>query len=105
MPYDPSDLPRDAAQAIGRLVEDVASGKAAYKDPRDVARAFKHLQRLAHDLPQTLLQASSAIDRMARDRDDATELARIIGEAATSAASLDDQLRRAYETAQQIRAI
>ncbi|WP_413810825.1 hypothetical protein [Streptomyces sp. OE57] len=41
---------------------------------------------------------------MARDRDDATTVARIIGEAATSATNLIDQLRRAHEAAQGVRA-
>lgn len=103
MPYDPSDHPQDAARSITKLVEDIASGKAAWEEPRDVARALGRLHELAQALPQALLQASSAIDRMARDRDDATAVARIIGEAATSAASLHDQLRRAHEAAQDVR--
>ncbi|MFD5506825.1 hypothetical protein ACFWIB_03495 [Streptomyces sp. NPDC127051] len=86
-----------------KLVEDIASGKAAWEQPRDVARALGQLHELAQALPQALLQASSAIDRMARDRDDATTVARVIGEAATSATSLENQLCRAHEAAREVR--
>ncbi|MEU0660710.1 hypothetical protein [Streptomyces lavendulocolor] len=97
-------MSRDAAKTLREIARDLESGKADYDSPRSAARVLRDLHELAECLPQILLQTSAAVDRMARDRDDATTVARIIGEAATSAASLRGQLRRAHEAALDVRA-
>ncbi|WP_319054528.1 hypothetical protein [Streptomyces europaeiscabiei] len=104
MPYDPSPLSRDAAKTLRQIAEDLGSGKAEYDSPRSAALVLRDLYQLAEHLPQILLQTSAAVDRMARDRDDATRVARTIGEAATTATNLIDQLRDAHEVAQGVRA-
>ncbi|MFJ1871112.1 hypothetical protein [Streptomyces chartreusis] len=104
MSYDPSPLSRDAAKTLRQIAEDLDSGKAEYDSPRSAALVLRDLHKLAEHLPRILLQASAAVDRMARDRDDATRVARTIGEAATTAANLIDQLRHAHEAAQGVRA-
>ncbi|MEU8893953.1 hypothetical protein [Streptomyces sp. NPDC048442] len=58
---------RDAAQALSRLVEDVASGKAGYEELSDIARVFASGHDLAQQMPQALLKLSSLIGRVARD--------------------------------------
>lgn len=103
MPYDPSPLSRDAAKTLREIARNLESGKAEYDSPRSAARLLCDLHELAECLPQILLQTSAALDRMARDRDDATSVARVIGEAATTATNLTDQLRRAQEAAQDVR--
>lgn len=103
MPYDPSPLSRDAAKTLREIAQDLESGKAEYESPRSAARVLRDFHELAEYLPQILLQTSAAVDRMARDRDDAVTLARAVGEAATTATNLTDQLRRAYETARDVR--
>lgn len=104
MPYDPSPLSRDAAKTLRQIAEDLDSGKAEYDSPHSAALVLRDLHKIAEYLPQILLQTSAAVDRMARDCDDATTVARIIGEAATTATNLTDQLRRAHEAAQGVRA-
>ncbi|WP_432139160.1 MULTISPECIES: hypothetical protein [unclassified Streptomyces] len=103
VPYDPSPLSRDAAKTLREIAQDLDSGKAEYDSPRSAARVLRDLHELADHLPQILLQTSAAVDRMARDREDATSVARDIGEAATTARNLTDQLRRAHEAAQDVR--
>ncbi|MGW4825105.1 hypothetical protein ACWEP4_40940 [Streptomyces sp. NPDC004227] len=103
MPYDPSPLSRDAAKTLREIARDLESGKAEYDSPRSAARLLRDLHELAEYLPQILLQTSAAVDRMARDRDDAMGVARVIGEAATTATNLTDQLRRAHEAARDVR--
>jgi uncharacterized protein YecE (DUF72 family) len=103
VPYDPSPLSQDAAKTLREIARDLDSGKAEYDSPRSAARVLRDLHELAEHLPQILLQTSAAVDRMARDRDDATSVARAIGEAATTATNLTDQLRRAREAAQDVR--
>lgn len=104
MPYDPSPLSRDAVKTLREIAQDLDSGKAEYDSPRSAARVLRDLLELAEYLPRILLQTSAAVGRMARDRDDATSVARAIGEAATTATGLQDQLRRAHEAAQDVRA-
>lgn len=104
MPYDPTPLSRDAAKTLREIARDLESGKAEYDSPRSAARVLRDLRELAECLPEILLKTSAAVDRMARDRDDATTLARTIGEAATTATNLIDQLRDAHEAAQGVRA-
>ncbi|MFJ8495332.1 hypothetical protein ACIRBZ_44445 [Streptomyces sp. NPDC094038] len=103
MPYDPSPLSRDAAKTLCEIVRDLESGKAEYDSPRSAARVLRDLHELAEHLPQILVRTSAAVDRMARDRDDATSVSRVIGEAATTATNLADQLRQAHEAAQDVR--
>ncbi|MBQ1096631.1 hypothetical protein KBY55_11140 [Streptomyces sp. b94] len=103
MPYDPSPLSRDAAKTLREIARDLESGKAEYDSPRSAARVLRDLHELAEYLPQILLQTSAAVDRMVRDRDDAMSVARVIGEAATTATNFTDQLRRAHEAAQDVR--
>lgn len=104
MPYDPSPLSRDAAKTLREIAQDLESGKAGYDSPRSAARVLRDLHELAECLPQILLQTSAAVDRMARDRDDAITLARAVGAAATTATNLIDQLRDAHEAAEGVRA-
>lgn len=104
MPYDPSPLSRDAAKTLREIARDLESGKAEYDSPRSAARVLRDLHELAEHLPQILLRTSAAVDRMARDRDDAASVSRVIGEAATTATNLADQLRRAHEAAEDVRA-
>ncbi|WP_405844580.1 hypothetical protein [Streptomyces sp. NBC_01518] len=103
MPYDPSPLSRDAAKTLREIARDLETGKAEFDSPRSAARLLGDFYGLAEQLPQVLLQTSAAVERMARDRDEATTVARIIGEAATTATNLTDQLRRAHEAAQDVR--
>ncbi|MEV8202189.1 hypothetical protein AB0Q90_33625 [Streptomyces sp. NPDC079141] len=103
VPYDPSPLSRDAAKTLREIAQDLESGKAEFDSPRSAARLLRDFHELAEHLPQVLLQASAAVERTARDRDDATAVARVIGEAATTATNLTDQLRRAHEAAQDVR--
>ncbi|MER5380777.1 hypothetical protein ABT040_10905 [Streptomyces sp. NPDC002688] len=104
MPYDPTPLSRDAVKTLREIARDLESGKAEYDGPRSAARVLRDLHELVEHLPQILLQTSAAMDRMARDRDDATTVARFIGEAATTATNLTDQLRKAHEAAEEVRA-
>ncbi|MFF7770989.1 hypothetical protein ACFZC7_31330 [Streptomyces massasporeus] len=104
MPYDPTPLSRDAVKTLREIARDLESGKAEYDSPRSAARVLRDLHELVEHLPQILLQTSAAVDRMARDRGDATTVARSIGEAATTATNLTDQLRKAHEAAQDVRA-
>ncbi|MFC7987442.1 hypothetical protein [Streptomyces sp. NPDC057336] len=104
MPYDPSPLSRDALKTLREIAQDLDSGKAEYDSPRSAARVLRDLHELAEYLPRILLQTSAAVGRMARDQDDATSVARAIGEAATTVTGLQDQLRRAHEAAQDVRA-
>lgn len=103
VPYDPSPLSRDAAKTLREIARDLEAGKAEFDSPRSAARLLRDFYGLAEQLPQVLLQTSAAVERMARDRDDATTVARIIGEAATTTMNLTDQLRRAHEAAQDVR--
>ncbi|MFE9258580.1 hypothetical protein [Streptomyces sp. NPDC006879] len=103
MPYDPVPLSRDAVKTLRQISEDLESGKAEYDSPRSAARVLRDLHELAEHLPQILLRTSAAVDQMARNRDDATAVARVVGEAATMATALTDQLRRAHEAALDVR--
>ena len=103
MPYDPNPLSWDTVKTLREIARDLDSGKAEYDNPRSAARVLRDLQEAAEYLPEILLQTSAAVDRMARDRDDATTVARVIGEAVTTAANLADQLRRAREAAEDVR--
>ncbi|SOD91574.1 hypothetical protein [Streptomyces sp. Ag109_G2-15] len=103
MPNDPSLLSRDPAKTLREITRDPDCGRAEYDSPRSAARLLRDLRELVEHLPQILLKTSVAVDRMTRDREDATAVARVIGEAATTATNLTDQLRRAHEAAQDVR--
>lgn len=100
--YDPTYLIRDAAKSVHTVAEDLATGRAEWDRPRDLAKALESLQQLTDDLSRVLIQQAGLLPRMTSDPD-APKAGQRVAEAAATAAQLSNQLGRVHDAADSIR--
>ncbi|MGW4379807.1 hypothetical protein [Kitasatospora sp. NPDC004531] len=100
--YDPMFAVRGAADAVTVAAKDVAGGRAGWHRPADAGNSLERMDHLATALSDLLRQQAMALPQLTRDPQ-ATQAAKLVSEAATTAAQLAEQLRKAAVTTRAVR--
>ncbi|WP_432156134.1 hypothetical protein [Streptomyces sp. bgisy153] len=101
----PTYRARYAFEGMRDLQAEVASGKAAYEDPRQVTESVDLIQKLAGHTATALLQSATAYRETSRrpESEENRKTDVLLGEAAILAQQLAQKLQQALESAKTIR--
>ncbi|MEV7122954.1 hypothetical protein [Kitasatospora griseola] len=100
--YDPMFAVRGAAEAVAEAAKDVAGGHAAWDRPADAVNSLEQMEKLTVALADLLRQQADALPRLTADPQ-AGDAAKLVSEAAATAAKLVEQIRKAGGTARSVR--
>ncbi|MFD8482084.1 hypothetical protein [Kitasatospora sp. NPDC059673] len=100
--YDPMFAVRGAAEAVAVAAKDVAGGRAAWGRPADATNSLERMDALVTALADLLRQQAEALPGLTGDPQ-AVDAAKLVAEAAATAAKLGEQIRKAAATTRAVR--
>ncbi|MFD7644380.1 hypothetical protein ACFV4P_27480 [Kitasatospora sp. NPDC059795] len=100
--YDPMFAVRGAADAVTVAAKDVAGGRAGWHRPADATNSLERMDHLVTALSDLLRHQALALPQLTRDPQ-AAQAAKLVAEAATAAAQLAEQIRKATATTRAVR--
>ncbi|WP_329020533.1 hypothetical protein [Streptomyces sp. NBC_01601] len=104
-PVIPTYRARYACQGMRDLQQEVADGKAAYEDSRQVTETVDFIQQLAGHTATALLQSATAYQQTSRrpESEENRKTKELLGEAAILAQQLAQKLQQALVPARTIK--